>query len=138
MFALLQTSPDETLSAYFVPFRAPIWQEMQAPADTLAFARELWRILLAELEPEVLVVNGADAFDQLATVLPRPAHVFERPAGWGNQRVAFAECGGTLAIRIPTLSRFKLFSRAEGRVAMEDVARRVDLFRRRSDEWRRP
>lgn len=137
MMESLGERPDATLSAYFVPFRAPSWDEMDGPEDSLKFAERLWNELLPFLGPKVLIVLGQDAFDGVSQVLGRPTHEFKKLVNWGKQTATLAQFGDRLVVRFPHLSQFKVYSRPESQPALDDIARRIDAFRKGSEAWRR-
>lgn len=137
MLESLGERPDATLSAYFVPYRAPSGDAMVETEDSLKFAVRLWNELLPFLDPKVLVVLGGDTFDGISQVLGRPDHELKKLVHWGKQTATLAQFGDRLVVRYPHLSQFKIFSRAESRPAVDDIARRVEAFRKGSDAWRR-
>ncbi|MBK9519673.1 MAG: hypothetical protein IPO09_20565 [Anaeromyxobacter sp.] len=133
----LGETPDTTLAAYFLPFRAPDGDSMAQPEKSREFAVMLWNELLPALDPQVLVVLGADTYAGVAEVLGNAKYEIRMPVGWGSQTATLAQFGNRLVVRFPHLSQFKIFSRAEGLTAAEDIARRVEAFRKGSDTWRR-
>ena len=111
LFAFLGEDPDETLSAYFIPFRSPSLRELTTPRESRAFAKRLWRRLLRELQPRRVVTLGQDAFSAVLEVLGHGFTPFFTPSGWGNVMLGRADYPGTKVYRLPHLSTFKIFSR---------------------------
>ncbi len=124
-----------TLSAYLVPFRAPKKEDLASPKASLDFALRLWGRLLPELNPQVVIALGEDAYAGVIEVFGKPSREDRRPAGWGAQSISLAQFGAHLVVRIPHLSQFKLMSRPEGRAAIDGVARSVTAFRAGQDWW---
>ncbi len=118
-----------TLSAYFVPFRAPDSASMTSARASRAFAIGLWARLLPEIDPSVVITLGEDTYSGVGEALGAPTREIRRPAGWGKLDIVLGQFGKRLVVRIPHLSQFKLMSRAEGRQAVADVAGRVASFR---------
>jgi putative restriction endonuclease len=135
MLAAFGETTAGTLSAYFVPFRAPTSEQMASPEASLAFAGGLWRTLLPVLQPQVIIALGRDAYAGVAEALGRTSKEETLPAGWGAQTITLAQFGAQLVVRLPHLSQFKLMSREEGREAVRDVARRVAAFRAGLNWW---
>jgi hypothetical protein len=135
LLACLGVAPEETLAAYFVPFRAQDQKALTAASASHAFAVQLWGRLLPALHPQVAVVFGNEAYAGVLQVLGSPAREIEVLAGWGNVKARLALCGARLIVRLPDLSRFQLFSREEGRAAMAGVAQRVAAFRKGDEMW---
>jgi putative restriction endonuclease len=127
---------DGTLSAYLVPFRAPRKEDLASRKESLDFALRLWGRLLPELNPQVVIALGEDAYAGVIEVFGKPSREDRRSAGWGAQSISLVQVGTHLVVRVPHLSQFKLMSRPEGRAAIEGVARSVAAFRAGQDWWR--
>ncbi len=83
MFDWLGRDPNETLSAYFVPFRSPSLKTLTRSRESFAFAVELWRRIFSEVRAPVVVCIGADVEKRLYAVLGKPDSTVTLPVGWG-------------------------------------------------------
>src|SRR5205823_4027156 len=104
----------------FCPFRSPSWERLVSRSESIAFSRQLWRSLLDVVEPRVVICMGDLAQRHIGEVLEahgsRPVGRGElRPTGWGTvnyAKVAYqSPRARTLLIRLPHLSRFRIFGR---------------------------
>lgn len=111
MFQWLNCEPDNTLSAYFIPFRSPSYEELVAPYESHAFAVQLWRGIFAKARPALIVCIGNETEKGLLSVLGHAGTTTSFPVGWGAQTAALTRYGGTLLLRLPHLSRFGIFGR---------------------------
>ncbi|MGH2844960.1 MAG: hypothetical protein ACRDL0_02875 [Thermoleophilaceae bacterium] len=118
---------DTTLAAHFCPFRSPSWQQLASRRESIEFSQGLWRDLLAFAQPRVMVCFAegerllAPAMESAGMRMTEPAET--GPIGWGAYTYSLARYesarGRTLMVRIPHLSRFKIFGRPESREAIE-------------------
>ncbi len=112
LFHMIGESPEAVLAGNFVPFRSPNWNALPDKQGALAFGKGIWKDILAEVRPQLVICMGSDVLAALSDIL----HVRETESvsvGWGNitgERGEFAS--GTL-IRIPHLSRFGIITRVE-------------------------
>jgi hypothetical protein len=112
---------DESLAAHFCPFRSPSWDGLHNQRESIEFSRRLWRAILDEIHPPVLICMGSAASRELQQILlangarlasaPRAI-----PINWGSLTATLNEykANGTrsLVVSIPHLSRFRFFGRA--------------------------
>jgi len=97
-------------SANFVPFQSPSWRELRRQAEALAFARELWRDLVSEIQPELVIGLGQQVGQELARLFGVDRlNVIN--SGWGAIKIRFGDTrsGGRLVV-LPHLSRYRLFN----------------------------
>jgi hypothetical protein len=122
---------DETLAVNFCPFRSPTWEMLARRVESVAFSRELWQRVLQVVEPRAIVCLGEMAMRHLGEVLVahgarRAAPLELRPTGWGSVRYTLAAyespSGRTMLIRLPHLSRFRIFGRAGSAQAADELA----------------
>ena len=130
MFEWLGRDPNTTLSAYFIPFRSRSLNELVAPNTAWPFAVSLWRGLFRAVQPELIVCLGEDVERGLRQVfeaeggLPRTRAPY--PVGWGSQ-TAWVTCyRERVLLRLPHLSRFKIFDRSESVATLSDLQRVVE------------
>jgi hypothetical protein len=112
MFAWLNVDPDVTLTAYFIPFRSPEYAELVAQQESLEFGCKLWRRILSEVQPTLVICLGKDVEKGLYSLWGRPLAMTEHPVGWEPQRAVLSRYPGKLLLRLPHLSRFRIFGRA--------------------------
>jgi len=121
---------DETLAVNFCPFRSPSWERLVNRAQSVAFSVELWSAMLDILEPPVVICLGETATRHLAAAMEsqgwRQRQAPEvRPVHWGPQTYALSwydsPHGRTLLVRLPHLSRFRIFGRPASRPAVEQL-----------------
>jgi hypothetical protein len=112
LFEKIGESPETVLAGNLVPFRSPSWKALPDKKRALAFGKSIWKDILAEVQPQIVIGMGGEAFTALKDILV--VRETERiPVDWGSvcgKRGSFA--GGTL-IGIPHLSRFPIITRAE-------------------------
>jgi hypothetical protein len=120
---------DATLAAHFCPFRSPGWAGLQSRQESIEFSAALWRDILDVANPRVLI-SLSEAGAHLAGVLEgKGAHLRSEPeviwTGWGDITCGLAHYtsprGPTLLVRLPHLSRFKIFGRPQSRHAVRQV-----------------
>jgi hypothetical protein len=127
LFAGLNVLPEDVLAGNLVPFRSPSWACLLNKRSAVNFGRALWRDVLANARPSLVIGMGNKATDALMEVL-QVGDMEAIPVEWGRvqaRRGTFA--GGTL-IGLPHLSRYPIFDRQRS-----DEAIRL-LFR---DYWRK-
>lgn len=111
LFDRLNVAPHAVLAGNLVPFRSPDWASLVDPKGALIFGKELWRDILRQAAPSIVVTMGGETTKAVADLLN--VQSFSRhPVGWGNitaQRSSFDS--GTL-IGLPHLSRFGVMTRA--------------------------
>jgi uracil-DNA glycosylase len=112
LFERIGESPEAVLAGNLVPFRSPSWKALPDRERALAFGKALWRDIFAEVNPQLVIAMGREAFTALKDILVvRDTEPI--PVDWGSvcgERGSFA--GGTL-VGIPHLSRFPIITRSE-------------------------
>ncbi len=112
LFSGLNVEPKDVLAGNLVPFRSPDWARLRARKNAPRFGIDLWRELLGQVRPKLVIGMGREVTDALATVLD--AHDDKRiSVGWGNVTGTRAEFATGTLIRLPHLSRFRIMSRSE-------------------------
>lgn len=120
---------DQTLAVNFCPFRSPSWEALPHKKESLAFSIDLWRQMLPEVRPSVILCLTPVPFGGFRTVLEEMGGQQVRqaliPVGWGavHYEESLYQVSGhsVLLVRLPHLSRFRIF----GRPASEEAARRL-------------
>jgi len=126
MFAWLGRDPETTLSAYFVPFRSPSLKKLVAPRQSIAFGVQLWCGILAEVRAPVVVCLGADVEKWLILVLGKPRSVTTLLVGWGKVTARLNRFDSRVLLRLPHLSRFRIFSRPASKSPLRLVRDQLD------------
>jgi hypothetical protein len=111
----------ESLIGYFIPFRSPRLTQLHRPRESIRFAKQLWTEVLQLTRPRLLVALDPAAYSGLQDVCSATGGVRVSSeacaTGWGNITAEIAEYRfpdrSAMTVRLPHLSTFKLFSRAE-------------------------
>jgi len=107
---------DRTLSGNLCPFRSSSFANLPNGEATMEFSRELWRTVLDEVKPTVIITMGNETTRQVNLLFDQAGTVKFEPTGWGGvtYRLASATVNGrtTLLIGLPHFSRFRIFGRA--------------------------
>ena len=117
---------EQSLLAYFVPFRSPSWEALSRKDESLDFAKNLWASLFKHIHPRLIIVLGHEPFGQMATLMrSRLLGSESTETGWGTITAETNFYGGTSLVRLPHLSRFKLFGREDSQPRMERLLERA-------------
>jgi len=119
-----------SLAANWIPFRSAKWVDLPNKNEALLFSRELWKKRLHKVPTSLYVVMSKIVFNEIRHLLVNVGYVqvveYSKQIGWGRvtyQVVEFERSGHRAAlIRLPHLSRYKIFSRKECMPAIKDVA----------------
>lgn len=113
---------ESSLVAYYIPFRSPRLALLPRKKDSLNFARSLWAPLFKRLHPKLFITIDRDAYRYFGKLLDSSVKTLNRerevmPTGWGAYTADVTRYGEgqqtTTLVRLPHLSTFQLFSRAE-------------------------
>ena len=113
---------NQSLTAYYIPFRSPRLSELVNAKRSIAFAEEMWATILANHIPKLIVTIDHTAFRGISAAIAknqgRLVGVETYATGWGNisatkHHYQLADEQQTALLRLPHLSTFKLFSRPE-------------------------
>lgn len=125
---------DESLAAHFCPFRSPSWDELHNRPESIEFSRQLWRTILGEIRPPVLICMGGTASRELQQILlENGARIASAPRAipinWGSLTATLNDykVNGTrsLVVGIPHLSRFRFFGRAASAQAVNAISAEI-------------
>jgi hypothetical protein len=120
---------DGTLAANLCPFRSPAWNRLTSRNESIAFSQALWTDVLNVASPRVLICLG-DAARYLTGVMDRKGWDLvdtprEGSVGWGRYTYRISPyaspSGVMLVVRLPHLSRFKIFGRPQSRQAVAEI-----------------
>lgn len=118
---------DGTLATNFCPFRSPSWDRLHRKAESVAFSKRLWSSVFEHISPMVIVCLTDTPFDHFENVLRRKGFrktdALQEPVGWGSVTYSSSgyasENGNVLMVRLPHLSRYKIFGRPESQSATD-------------------
>jgi len=120
---------NRSLGGYFVPFRSSSLASLRRKAASLDFAESLWSRILEAFSPSLVITIDHETTTRLRSVLERCDKPLkdERkyPTGWGNVSagVAAPETRGPAVLRLPHLSRYRLFGRPASQPYMDVIVR---------------
>jgi hypothetical protein len=121
--AALRRAPYEILTGVAAPFRSTSWQapsEDQKPANLLVGER-FWAEAFALRRPMLVITCAPEAASQATKILGARFET-NAPSGWGNTTLDRRRSeDGTVVVRLPHLSTYKLFSRPECIVAVHGI-----------------
>ena len=123
----------ESLAAYFIPFRSPTLKALGRARESRAFAHELWQGLFERLDPRLIITIDRITTKALTDILQKKLDaipvVEEYPVGWGNYTadlISFESASDPLVLlRLPHLSRFRVFGRAASQRQLERLMDQV-------------
>ena len=124
-----KTLMDKSIMANLVPFRSPSWNELPNQKAALEFSSQLWSDIFKQTRVKVIICMSVVVFYELDEILrglgnaPIPGGAKSERTGWGRTKYQIEKYMGDgnsiLLIRIPHLSRYKLFN-SEGCTAAID------------------
>jgi len=129
LFRGLDEELDDTLCAYFIPFRSPTLATLLRRKESTAFALELWRNIFEHIHPDLVVCIGEDTERALRSIWGKPAMATRHPVGWGAQTVTIASYASHLLVRFPHLSHFGVFGRAASEKQLQAIFAEVSQRR---------
>jgi hypothetical protein len=117
LFRKIGEAPEAVLAGNLVPFRSPSWGSLPNRERALAFGKEIWRDIFANVAPRLVICMGTEVAAALAEILDvrRTEHV---SVGWGNVSGEWGKYAGGRFVRIPHLSRFTIMTRPESRAGL--------------------
>ncbi|MFA5718770.1 MAG: hypothetical protein WC952_13745 [Desulfobulbaceae bacterium] len=127
---------NQTLLAYYIPFRSPDFARLPHKVASRQFARRLWRGILGQIGPRLIICINNETFADLASILEEIAgtqpEVVRSGVGWGNISAELAMFNGgrgrTSLLRFPHLSRFRIFDRPESQPHTNSLLRQAISF----------
>jgi hypothetical protein len=111
---------NESLMAYYIPFRSPNYKSLKQKDESRNFAFRLWSEILRKISPELIITIDRKTFDDIHKILATKVGLELKkgrnfPTGWGNYTVDVNSYKmterSTVLARFPHLSRFKIFNR---------------------------
>ncbi|MBL0649075.1 hypothetical protein [Aeromonas caviae] len=127
---------DKSIMANFVPFRSKDWNSLPNKSTALEFSRQLWSEILKHARIKVIICMSVVVFNELNTTLCElgfsllPEKSEAKRTGWGRtkyQAVTYVKDNKeVLLIRLPHLSRYKMFNSENCRVAIDDIMHMIN------------
>jgi hypothetical protein len=110
---------NETLTANFCPFSSPTWRTLPERRKALHLSRELWRRILRQLSPRVIVCMGGIPYREFRRLYREMGYDIGKTesycTGWGAVNFHLVECrqtgGSTMIVYLPHFSQIKLMLR---------------------------
>lgn len=113
MFAVAGVRPEEAFSAHPLPFRSPSREALNRRAQSVAFARTLWRWLPPQVPARLVVCIGREVGREMSSS-PGIRELAPSPVGRGNVTASAGEAGdGRRLVVLPHLSRYQLVGRPQ-------------------------
>ncbi len=119
---------ENSLIGHFVPFRSPRLVDLENKKESFAFGEELWRIILSNIRPKLIICIDRESFARLRPILVDVVGDLESslhlPTGWGTYQAdleRYGEYGAVTLLRLPHLSTFKLFTSAKCRETVDRI-----------------
>lgn len=126
-----KTLMDKSIMANLVPFRSPTWNSLPNKNAALEFSSQLWNDIFKQTRVKVIICMSVVVFYELDEILRGlgNASISEESksesTGWGRTKYQIekyiAEDESILLIRIPHLSRYKLFNSEKCTKAIDDI-----------------
>jgi hypothetical protein len=118
---------EASLAGYFVPFRSRSWQTLEDKRQSIVFSRKLWTDIFQQIEPELVLCIDQRTTKEIRRILEARNHVraeaHSLPTGWGQINAEVTRVGPTTLLRLPHLSRFRLFGRERSAEPLRNIVR---------------
>ena len=118
LFARLKVAPDTVLAGNLVPFRSPNWRSLNDSQGSLTFGKELWRRILHQAKPSIVVTMGDETTKAVANILG-VMNINRDSVGWGDISAKRGDFNGGSLIGLPHLSRFAVMNRASSAIYLD-------------------
>ncbi len=103
---------NEALLAYFIPFRSPDFASLIAKRESIRFSLDLWAELLKSIKPKLIICLGNEVSSNLTKIYGIAAASHVEKLNWGTSTgTVNIYKDGRRILRLPHLSRYKIFSR---------------------------
>lgn len=124
---------DSTLAANFCPFRSKSWKDLKEQKATITFCNDLWSYLIKSTQISTIVCMSSIAHQHMASIIVSAGGKVSdnkgfkpKPVGWGNvsySATQFLMDGREIClIRLPHLSRYKIFGRDGSSTQVEEIS----------------
>lgn len=122
---------NNSLMAYYTPFRSPSYSERVNPKESRKFAFNLWSRLIEHISPRLILTIDRMTFKDIEKIFQQKqgnlkiaSQAF--PTGWGNYKAdvswyTVASSETVVIARFPHLSRFKIFNRPKSKKQLDQM-----------------
>lgn len=131
---------DTTLAANFCPFRSKSWEELTNQEQTISFCNKLWSELFGNTQITTILCMSSLVHQYMSSIIVEKGGQLVRTEtdeiGWGKvtYQVTHFKINGRdiLIIRLPHLSRYKIFGRKESCAQIDKI---VNLIASSLNGW---
>lgn len=126
---------DKSIMANLVPFRSPTWNSLPNQNAALEFSSQLWGDIVKQTRVKVIICMSVVVFYELDKILRGlgntsiPEKSKSESTGWGRTQYQvekyMADGESILLIRIPHLSRYKLFNSEKCKSAIDVLMKEI-------------
>ncbi len=110
----------ETMAANYCPYRSKNWNNLRLNSNIVDLSFTLWASIFSYLKPAVIIIMNKYAYMNVCKILSAE-EVLKQPTGWGKSTYAISRYkrgqDDGVIIRIPHLSRYKIFTQDAERYA---------------------
>ena len=113
--SLIQQGPDDYFAAQFIPFRSPDLKRLTNSVEAIEFGKKLWTWVLSQSPAKLFLCLGQEAASAIAGLIGSTQAQECFDSGWGEVTIGrYVGTNGRVVVRLPHLSRFQIFGRANG------------------------
>lgn len=120
---------ERSLAGYYIPFRSPRLKDLPNIQKATTFSEQLWTNILRETRPKPIICIDKETYQKLSKIVPvvyetQQSGSSTLETGWGNYTASIDHFGNpkkVTLLRLPHLSTFKLFSRANCRPFLDEI-----------------
>ena len=106
----------EALMAYFIPFRTPELKKLHSKTESIEFSLTLWTKILTSIQPKLILCLGNIVYQNVQKIYAdQLLKSFPSENFYSGQAIGkvLKYKNGLRILKLPHLSRFKIFSRHE-------------------------
>jgi len=132
-----QSLMNNSLMAYYIPFRSPNFRSLHRQAQSRDFALRLWSCIMKQISPELVMSIDKTTFHDIHTILVSAAGLKQTygqklPTGWGKYTATINFYADkerhVVLVRLPHLSRFKIFNRPASEPYVRNIVKEMTQF----------
>lgn len=135
LMKLMGVEGPQFFAGMFIPFRSPGLAELGRKEEAVAFARELWKWVLAQTPARTFVCMGQEAAWHIAQLIGG-SHAEAFQTGWGETKAhRYVSPDGRVVVSLPHPSRYVLLGSArspeklrEAKLAILQAARLAPIL----------
>lgn len=130
---------DNSLMAYYIPFRSKNFKDLVEKEKSCDFAYKLWEKILKDISPELIITIDRQTFKNINNILINSNKLkkvnneeFKKSTGWGNINASINyyvnSRGHIVVVRFPHFSRFKIFSHPQSKPYIKKIVTEMTRF----------